>query len=209
MRQRDEFLALLGHELRNPLGAMRNAATLAERAAAAVPGLDRPLVIIDRQLRHLTQLVDDLLDVARVTSGKMALKLVPVDLAGLTRAMVEEMEKTSRERRLLVELRVPDDRLLVMGDPVRLEQIFNNMLTNALKYTPAHGRIDVSVEPRSAGRPCCAWRTPAWGSVPTCCRRSSSPSRRRPAPSIVRRAESAWGSAWCGAWRACTAARWR
>ena len=145
VKQRDEFLALLGHELRNPLGAMRNAATLAERLASTVPGLDRPLGIINRQLRHLTQLVDDLLDVARVTSGKIALKLVPVDLAGLTRAMVEEMEKASRERRLLVELRVPDERLVVMGDPVRLEQIFNNLLTNALKYTPAHGRIDVSV----------------------------------------------------------------
>ncbi len=150
VRQRDEFLALLGHELRNPLGALRNAATLTERTGAGVPGLDRPLAIIDRQLQHLTQLVDDLLDVARVTSGKIALKLMPVDLVAATRAMVEEMARSSRERRLQIALRVPDGNLVVMGDPVRVDQILNNLLTNALKYTPAHGRIDISVAAEGA-----------------------------------------------------------
>jgi signal transduction histidine kinase len=149
VRQRDEFLALLGHELRNPLGALRNAATMVERSAGDAPGLgkvDRPLAIIDRQLRHLTQLVDDLLDVARVTSGKIALKVVPVDLAAATRAMVEEMGKASRERRLHIDLRVPSSEpVVVMADPVRLDQILTNLLTNALKYTPSEGRIDVSV----------------------------------------------------------------
>jgi len=145
VRQRDEFLALLGHELRNPLGALRNAATMAERQSAGVSGLERPLALIDRQLRHLTQLVDDLLDVARVTSGKIALKLVPVDLVAATRAMVDEMGRTSRERRLQIELRPCDASAVVLGDPVRLDQILANLLTNALKYTPSHGRIDVAV----------------------------------------------------------------
>jgi signal transduction histidine kinase/CheY-like chemotaxis protein len=145
VRQRDEFLALLGHELRNPLGALRNAATMVERSGGEVPGLDRPLAIIDRQLRHLTQLVDDLLDVARVTSGKIALKVVAVDLAAAARAMVDEMGKACRERRLQIDLRAPDGPVVVMADPVRLDQILTNLLTNALKYTPSEGRIDVSV----------------------------------------------------------------
>ncbi|HXU05717.1 MAG TPA: hybrid sensor histidine kinase/response regulator [Polyangia bacterium] len=145
VRQRDEFLALLGHELRNPLGALRNAATLVERSGGGVPGLDRPLAMIDRQLRHLTQLVDDLLDVARVTSGKIVLKVVPVDLVAAARAMVDEMAKASRERRLQIDLRVPDEAVVVRADPVRLDQILTNLVTNALKYTPSEGRIDVSV----------------------------------------------------------------
>ena len=145
VRQRDEFLALLGHELRNPLGVLRNAATMAERQSGGLPGLERPLTIIDRQLRHLTQLVDDLLDVARVTSGKIALKLVPVDLVAATQAMVDEMGRISRERRLQINLRPSGAAVVVMGDPVRLDQILTNLLTNALKYTPARGRIDVSV----------------------------------------------------------------
>jgi CheY-like chemotaxis protein len=70
---------------------------------------------------------------------------MPVDLAAATRAIVEEMAKTSRERRLQIDLRAPEGSLVVVGDPVRLEQILNNLLTNALKYTPAHGRIDVSL----------------------------------------------------------------
>jgi signal transduction histidine kinase/CheY-like chemotaxis protein len=145
VRQRDEFLALLGHELRNPLGALRNAATLVERSDTGVPGLERPLAIIDRQLRHLTQLVDDLLDVARVTSGKIALKQLPIDLVAAARAMVDEVGKACRERRLQIGLRAPDDAVVVMADPVRLDQILNNLFTNALKYTPANGRIGVSV----------------------------------------------------------------
>ena len=145
VRRRDEFLALLGHELRNPLGALRNAATVVSRRSSAVPGLDRPLAMIDRQLRHLTQLVDDLLDVARVTSGKIALKQAPVDLAAAARAMADEMGKASRERRLQINLHVPGAPVVVMADPVRLDQIVNNLFTNALKYTPADGRIDVTV----------------------------------------------------------------
>jgi signal transduction histidine kinase len=148
VRQRDEFLALLGHDLRNPLGALRNAATMVERSTSSMPALasvNRPLAIIDRQLHHLTQLVDDLLDVARVTSGKIALKVVAVDLAAAARAIVEEMGKASRERRLQIAFRAPSKPVVVMADPVRLDQILTNLLTNAIKYTPSEGRIDVSV----------------------------------------------------------------
>jgi len=145
VRRRDQFLALLGHELRNPLGALRNAARLVERDAASVPRLASPLAIIDRQIHTLTLLVDDLLDVARVTSGKIALKLAPVDLSAVVRNLVEEAGRSSRERRLQLGISVPASPVVVMGDELRLEQIINNLLTNALKYTPPGGRIDVSL----------------------------------------------------------------
>lgn len=145
VRRRDQFLALLGHELRNPLGALRNAARLVERDAASVPRLANPLAIIDRQIHTLTLLVDDLLDVARVTSGKIALKLAPVDLATVLRNLVAEAGRSSRERRLQLGLNVPASPVMVMGDELRLEQIITNLLTNALKYTPPGGRIDVSL----------------------------------------------------------------
>jgi signal transduction histidine kinase/ActR/RegA family two-component response regulator len=146
VKQRDQFLAMLGHELRNPLGAMRNAALIAEQHARSGKDARRPLTIIDRQLRHLTQLVDDLLEVARVTSGKIALKLVPVDLVELSRATVDDVGRGGGgDDRLRIDVRVPDGEVVVMGDPVRLAQILGNLLTNALKYTPAPGRIGVSV----------------------------------------------------------------
>lgn len=143
--QRDQFLALLGHELRNPLGALRNAAKLLEHNAASLPRFPKPLAIIDRQINTLTSLVDDLLDVARVTSGKISLKLAPVDLAELVRNLVEEAGRSNRERRLQLSLSAPSSPVVVMGDRLRLEQIINNLLTNALKYTPPGGRIEVTV----------------------------------------------------------------
>jgi signal transduction histidine kinase/ActR/RegA family two-component response regulator len=145
VRQRDQFLALLGHELRNPLGALRNAAELLQRNLPPTSRLDRPLSIIDRQLRNLTQLVNDLLDVARVTSGKIALKPVPTDFGALTRALVEDFARSARDRHLAVQFFGSDRPVIVMGDPIRLDQIVNNLLTNALKYTPAGGRVEVSV----------------------------------------------------------------
>jgi len=146
VRQRDQFLAMLGHELRNPLGAIRNAATLAEQQAASTPRLERPLGIIGRQIHHLTRLVDDLLDVARVTTGKIALQPAPTDLRALCLGLAQESRRVCRARDLDLAFHAGEAPVVVLGDRVRLEQIVNNLLTNAVKYTPAGGRVTVSIE---------------------------------------------------------------
>ena len=148
VRQRDQFLAMLGHELRNPLGALRNAAQRIQRSGAMPPDLGRSVTVIDRQIHHLTRLVDDLLDVARVTTGKIALQRAPTDLGAVCFGLVEESWRASQERRLELFFEGSSEPVFVMGDRVRLEQIVNNLLTNALKYTPAGGRVTVSIEPR-------------------------------------------------------------
>ena len=145
IRQRDQFLAMLGHELRNPLGAIQNAALLALKLAPSVAALERPLSVIHRQVRNLTQLVDDLLEVARVTSGKIILKRQSIDLGELARQLVVEIRQQSRHRYLTLEFVGPERPVRVMGDGVRLEQILGNLLTNSFKYTLAGGHVRVTV----------------------------------------------------------------
>jgi signal transduction histidine kinase/ActR/RegA family two-component response regulator len=145
VHQRDQFLAMLGHELRNPLAAMLSAKELADRAGASVPGLHRPLAVIGRQIHHLHHLVDDLLDVARVTSGKIALKRVALDLAKLVRDVVAEMWSSERARQQVIHVDVPPQPVPVLVDAVRIEQVIGNILTNATKYTPPGGTITVAV----------------------------------------------------------------
>ncbi|HVU51221.1 MAG TPA: hybrid sensor histidine kinase/response regulator [Polyangia bacterium] len=146
VRQRDQFLAMLGHELRNPLGAVRNAGQILQLRAASLSDLARPIAVIHRQVHNLSRLVDDLLDVARVTTGKIVLQRVPTDFGDVCGGLVEESRRASRERGLDLAYDGPGRPTLVLGDRVRLEQIVNNLLTNALKYTPAGGRVTVSVE---------------------------------------------------------------
>ncbi|HVZ75646.1 MAG TPA: hybrid sensor histidine kinase/response regulator [Polyangia bacterium] len=149
VRQRDQFLAMLGHELRNPLGALRNATQLLQQTDGAAPKAGRsvamPVEVIDRQVHHLTRLVDDLLDVARVTTGKIVLHTTPTDLAAISSALVEECRRAGRERGLELVFEPPPAPIVVLGDRVRLEQIVNNLLMNALKYTPAGGRVVVAL----------------------------------------------------------------
>jgi signal transduction histidine kinase/CheY-like chemotaxis protein len=149
LHQRDAFLAMLGHELRNPLGAISNAVQLAARSRDPSAPPDRALTIIQRQVQVLSRLVNDLLDVSRITSGKVALQREPVDLAALLERLVAQANVEARERQLHLSLSSEHEPVVVSGDAVRLEQIFNNLLSNALKYTPKRGRIEVAIRRES------------------------------------------------------------
>src|SRR5262249_6047816 len=126
IRLRDQFLAMLGHELRNPLGAIVLAAEILNRVGGESGNKQR--AIIDRQARHLTRLVDDLLDVSRVTAGKVTLKRIPLDLEEVLTRCLQSVEAAARSKSVQIAFRAPPERLTVEADAVRLEQIFNNLL---------------------------------------------------------------------------------
>jgi PAS domain S-box-containing protein len=142
-RTKDEFLATLSHELRNPLGAITNALGVLDRVATG-DNLRNVVGIINRQTARLTRLVDDLLDVARLTAGKITLNPEPVDLRELAERSVRALREGGRIRdhRVVVE----GVRVEVLADRVRLEQVVDNLLDNALKYTAPGGEVRVSTE---------------------------------------------------------------
>jgi PAS domain S-box-containing protein len=145
-RAKDEFLAMLGHELRNPIGAIRNSVEALEMAQARNgDGAGEMLCsIIGRQTDTLAQLVDDLLDVTRLISGKIRLRTRVVDLMELTSQTLESLRAGGKGSRHF--LRFAGEPAFVDGDPVRLEQIVTNLVENAIKYTPEGGEIDIAVE---------------------------------------------------------------
>ena len=147
--RKDEFLAMLGHELRNPLAPVANAVKLMQESGAEEP-LRRVLEIAGRQIGHMTRLLDDLLDLSRIRNGKIELQRGPVELARLVLDAVHVTEGIVRERGQHVELELPEAPLLFEGDPVRLTQVVANLLHNAAKYTDRGGRILVRAR-REAG----------------------------------------------------------
>jgi PAS domain S-box-containing protein len=143
-RAKDEFLATLSHELRNPLGAITNAvAALERRSAGGEETTTRLRQIIHRQTHHLTRLVDDLLDVARATAGKIPLNRQPLDLSEVVGGCVRSLRASGRARLHRVTFRA--ESVIVSADPTRLAQIVTNMLDNAVKFTPSGGTVDVDV----------------------------------------------------------------
>ncbi|HEY8019453.1 MAG TPA: ATP-binding protein [Thermoanaerobaculia bacterium] len=144
-RRKDEFLAMLGHELRNPLAAIRNAHSVLVRLDLDDERAARQEEVIDRQTRHLARMVDDLLDVSRVTLGKIALKIEELDLEEVALSCLRELEAEGTAERRDLALGVATEPVRVQGDPVRLEQVISNLLQNAVKYTPSGGRISVRV----------------------------------------------------------------
>jgi signal transduction histidine kinase len=142
VRDRDQFLAMLGHELRNPLGAILASVQLMEQKEPEKNPRERR--IIRRQTQLLSRLVDDLLDVSRVTSGKIVLDRKSVDLRELVARCVLNCGAAAKEAGIALSFSASDS-AWVDGDAVRLEQIVNNLLTNALKYTPPGGRVEVRV----------------------------------------------------------------
>ncbi|MFN3652153.1 MAG: ATP-binding protein [Armatimonadota bacterium] len=144
-RRKDEFLAMLGHELRNPLSAIWNALKVLETVGGRDRAAVRQRAIIERQARHLGRLVDDLLDVSRVTKGKIVLQKQTVDLRTVAERCVQAHAQAAEAQRQQLELSLDEAPVLVHGDPVRLEQIVSNLLNNAIKYTRRPGVIRVSV----------------------------------------------------------------
>ncbi|WP_090321325.1 response regulator [Duganella sp. CF517] len=138
---KDEFLAMLGHELRNPLSAISSAASLIGLPGVSTDGVQRAKKIIQRQSQHLGRIVDDLLDLSRAMSGKILLNRAPLDLSALVAHTLETFRATGRsgDYQLIQDL----DPGWIDGDATRLEQIASNLIDNALKYTPPGGRIEV------------------------------------------------------------------
>jgi signal transduction histidine kinase/ActR/RegA family two-component response regulator len=142
-REKDEFLAMLGHELRNPLGAIASAVSVLDRVSAGEKLAIRAREIVARQVAHLVGIVDDLLDVSRVSVGKILLTRRPLDLGELVQRTVRTLDAEGRTVRH--DVTVDAAPAWVDGDETRLEQVVGNLLANALKYTPSGGHIHVAV----------------------------------------------------------------
>jgi PAS domain S-box-containing protein len=148
-RRKDEFLATLAHELRNPLAPIRNTLYLLKTLGPAGANLDRAIEVMERQVHHLIRLVDDLLDVSRVMRGKIELRPAEVDLATIANDACESAKPLFDSRSVSFGCSLPDRPVWVRADPVRMGQVFSNLLTNAAKYTEPGGTVNCVVE--SAG----------------------------------------------------------
>jgi PAS domain S-box-containing protein len=145
-RQMNEFLAMLGHELRNPLAPIRNAVAMMQESELSPSQLRWARDIIDRQITHLARLVDDLLDVSRITSGKISLRKEPMVLVPVVLGAIEASRPLIEARKHTFETSLPGESLRLVGDPTRLSQVVLNLLNNAAKYTPEGGNIRLAVE---------------------------------------------------------------
>jgi CheY-like chemotaxis protein len=145
-RQKDEFLAMLAHELRNPLSAILVATNLLERPEVTRDQITRFAGTIARQARHLGRLVDDLLDVSRITRDRIQLTKKPFDLKQMVENVLEASAPMVERRHHRLGLDLPDGPVFVEADSTRVEQVISNLLANALKYTEGGGRIAVSLQ---------------------------------------------------------------
>jgi signal transduction histidine kinase/ActR/RegA family two-component response regulator len=144
-KRKDEFLIVLAHELRNPLAPLQNAVALLARAPTNVAVVEQARGVLERQLRHLVRLVDELLDLARIRSGKILLVPKPIALADAVHDAVEISQPMIAAHRHDLRVSLPDPPIRLEADPMRLSQLIANLLNNAAKYTPDGGRIDLDV----------------------------------------------------------------
>jgi PAS domain S-box-containing protein len=147
-RRKDEFLAMLAHELRNPLAPIRNAVEILALKDSLDPQLAWVRGVIDRQVTQLTRLVEDLLDVSRIATGKIRLELAPVDVAVVAAGAVEAARPTMEARRQELSVGQTARALRVRADGARLAQVISNLLNNAAKFTPEGGRIRLTIDER-------------------------------------------------------------
>ena len=144
-QRKDEFLAMLSHELRNPLAPIRNALEVIRRIAPPDPKFNWAGDVMDRQVRHLTRLVEELLDVARISQGKIQLNKEPVDLSAVIAQSVETAQPFIDARGHALTVRLPDTPVWLQGDFARLSQVVSNLLHNAAKYSEDGGRIQLEL----------------------------------------------------------------
>jgi PAS domain S-box-containing protein len=142
-KRKDEFLAMLGHELRNPLAAIRHAVRIHEEEIEDPAAQQWASGVIDRQTAQLSRMVDDLLDVERINRGRIELRLEPLEIDALLARAVDSIRSTMDQKGHTLTLRIVDPGMRVRGDVARLEQIFANLLGNAAKYTPEHGQVSL------------------------------------------------------------------
>jgi len=142
--RKDEFLAVLAHELRNPLAPVRNTLHLMKQPFEHPYDFEAERSMAERQIMHLSRLVDDLMDVSRISQGKIELRKEIVDLGSVLNLAIESAKGSLRVRRLELLLEIPAEAILLEADPTRLEQVLDNLLSNATKYTESGGRIWVS-----------------------------------------------------------------
>jgi signal transduction histidine kinase/ActR/RegA family two-component response regulator len=144
-RRRDEFLAVVSHELRTPLGAILIWTQLLRGAERQQAPDERALDMIERSARSLAQLIDDLLDVSRMVTGKLRVERRPIDLGAVVAAAVESARLGAEARGVELAARIAPDLPAVEGDPVRLQQVAANLISNAVKFTPREGRVEVTL----------------------------------------------------------------
>jgi PAS domain S-box-containing protein len=147
-RRKDEFLATLAHELRNPLAPITNAVALLRSANGSPALAANARAMIERQLDQMTRLVDDLLDISRITNGKLHLRKEPIDVAEVIRSAVEAVRPILESQRHTFTLSLPSDPVFLDADPIRLAQVFANLLNNAAKYTDRGGHLWLRAEPQ-------------------------------------------------------------
>jgi PAS domain S-box-containing protein len=145
-RRKDEFLAMLGHELRNPLAPIMNGLQVLRLEQTVSPNGQQAIGVIDRQVKHLTRLVDDLLDVSRITRGKIQLRKERVELRTIVTHAVETTRHLIESRRHELTVSLPAEPVWLEADPARMEQVISNLLSNAAKYTEPCGQIWLSAE---------------------------------------------------------------
>jgi PAS domain S-box-containing protein len=144
-RHKDEFLAMLAHELRGPLAPLRNGLHVLRLAGDDARTQEEVRAMLERQVCHLARLVDDLLDASRLNRGKVRLQHQALDLAGLVRTTAEDRRREAEQAGLTLSVAVPEAPLLVDGDETRLAQVLTNLLDNAVKFTEAGGRVEVGL----------------------------------------------------------------
>jgi signal transduction histidine kinase len=142
-RRKDEFLAVLGHELRSPLGSLQNAFRVLCGQSEESPARHRTQALIERQIRRMTQLVNDLLDVSRIAHGHLRLQRDRIDLCPVLRNTIETLESDIRQRSHRLTAVLPDEPVWLQGDAGRLEQVFVNLLANAARYTDDGGELTI------------------------------------------------------------------